>query len=268
MDSLSLTLILLAAFVHVLPHVLLKGVEERGAFVWWMLAVNVVLYAPVLLLGPVPNAAWPYILASGAVEAVYIFTLSRAYATGDVSVVYPLARGSSPMFLLAFATLVLREPITIAGVVGVALIAIGILLGARMRWNGWALLSGAAIATYTTIDKAASPLVHPLPYIYLVLLVNLLIYTPFMRMETIRATWNAARWRIVIAAATAPMAYVLVLTAMRRGALASYAGAIREVSVVVAAIAGVVIFRERAGIERVIGAIVIVAGVVVIALRG
>ena len=268
MDSLSLALILLAAFVHIIPHLVLKGAEERGAFIWWMLFLNAILYAPVLLLGPIPKGAWPFILGSGAVEAIYIFTLSRAYATSDISVVYPLARGSSPVFLLVFATLVLHEPLTAAGIVGIALIAAGILLGARMQWSGWAVLSGAAIAAYTMIDKAASRLIHPLPYIYLVLFVNLVLYTPFMRVDTIRATWKAARWRIVIAAATTPLASALVLTAMRRGALASYAGAIREVSIVVAAIAGVVLFRERAGIERVIGAIMIVAGVLLIALRG
>ncbi|HVR40269.1 MAG TPA: EamA family transporter [Thermoanaerobaculia bacterium] len=272
MDSFALTIIIVSAFVHVIPHLAIKGAAtDRDAFVWWMLAANAVLYVPVLALGDVPRAAWPFIIGSGIVEAIYIFVISRAYASGDVSLVYPLARGSAPVFLLAFATFVLHEPLTIAGIAGVLLIAIGVLWGRRFALDAaslWSLLAGILTATYTTIDKAGVRLMNPLTYIYLTLFVTFLVYTPFMRWTSIRATLASARWRILVAGAAMPLAYALVLVAMRRGALASYAGAVREVSIVVAAIAGAMFFRERVGTARIVGAITIVAGVVLIALHG
>lgn len=281
MNALSLALILAAALVHVVPHAAIKGAAERTAFVWWMLAGTVVLYVPLLWFDGMPSPrAWLFILASGAIETAYLLAISRAYAVGDLSVVYPLARGSAPLFLIVFSLFVLREPLTRAGAGGILLIAAGVYLvgGGHLRGLprsagiGWAFAAGLTTALYTTIDKMGVRLVHPLTYIYLVMLVGWIGYTPvtLMRAGTagIRRTLAASPLRVLAAAASMPLAYALVLIAMRLGTFASYAGSVREVSVIVASAVGVFAFGEKATALRMLGAVLILGGVMLIAVGG
>jgi drug/metabolite transporter (DMT)-like permease len=276
LHSLALVLILVAAFVHVIPHAAIKGAADRTAFVWWMLAGTVVLYAPSVFLDRMPSPrAWLFILASGVMEVLYLFAISRAYATGDLSVAYPLARGSAPLFLIVFSLFVLREPLTPAGVCGVMLIAAGVYLvggGHLVRPHHlfWPLAAGVTTATYTTIDKLGVRLVHPFLYIYLVLVVGLIGYTPLVLLHSgaagLRRTFDAKR--VLLGALTMPLAYALVLVAMRLGMLASYAGSVREVSVIVASGVGAVAFGEKVTAARIAGAAAILGGVGMIALSG
>ena len=281
LNALSLALILVAALVHIVPHAAIKGAADRTAFVWWMLGGTVVLYVPALWLDVMPAPrAWLLILASGAVEVVYLLSISRAYSTGDLSVVYPLARGSAPLFLIVFSLFVLREPLTRAGAGGVLLIAAGVyLVGGghlfglpRSAGLGWAATAGLTTALYTTIDKIGVRYVHPLTYIYLVMLVSWIFYTPVTLLRSgrqgIRATLTASPLRVALAAAAMPLAYALVLIAMRLGTFASYAGSVREVSVIIASAVGAVAFGERVTKLRMAGAALILAGVVLIAVSG
>ncbi len=126
----ALALIVLAAFVHVVPHVAIKGAREGPHFIWWMLFVNGIAYAPLLWFahGPLSLRAVAFIVASGLAEIAFLVALSRAYATGALSVVYPLSRGTAPLFLLLFAIAFLHERPTIAGMTGLLLIACGVYL--------------------------------------------------------------------------------------------------------------------------------------------
>jgi len=284
LSSFALSLILIAAFIHVIPHAAIKGARDGTAFVWWMLLGNAVFYSPVLVLTRgLPPHALIFIVASGLTEVLYLYAISRAYATGALSIAYPLARGSAPLFLLASAALLLHEPITIRGAIGIFLIAAGVYLinltslgewlaplrALRESSPRWAIVAGLMTAGYTTIDKVGIRYTHPLLYIYLALVVTLIVYTPLMLFFTgwqrMRETAAASPWRVVIAGATMPLAYVLVLIAMKSGTLASYAGSVREVSVIVASFAGVLLFGEKVHVPRVLGAISILAGIVLIA---
>jgi drug/metabolite transporter (DMT)-like permease len=288
MPPLALTLILAAALVHVVPHAAIKGARDRDAFVWWMLAVNAVVYSFLLFVRELPSTAnlWMLIGASAAIETLYLFAISRAYASGALSVVYPLARGSAPLFLLGFSLLVLHERLTVAGACGVVAIAAGVylinlpsfaewrapLLALRLPSPRWALSAGFMTAVYTSIDKLAIRFVDPLLYIYLVLAATLLFYTPLALRTTgwsaMRETFATAPMRVVIAGIGMPLAYGLVLLAMRMGVPASYAGSVREVSVIVAAIVGIAAFGERVTLPRLAGACVIAGGIVAVAWRG
>jgi drug/metabolite transporter (DMT)-like permease len=276
LHSLALVLILVAAFVHVIPHAAIKGAADRTAFVWWMLAGTAIVYAPSVFLDVMPSPrGWLFILASGALEVLYLWAISRAYEKGDLSVAYPLARGSAPLFLIVFSLFVLREPLTAAGVCGVILIAAGVyLVGGghlvRPQHVVWPIAAGLTTALYTTIDKLGVRLVHPFLYIYLVLVVGLIAYTPLILLRCgvagLRRTFDAKR--VLIGALTMPLAYALVLVAMRLGMLASYAGSVREVSVIVASGVGAVAFGEKVTAGRIAGAAAILAGVAIIALSG
>lgn len=279
MSAYALALILVAAFVHVIPHVAMKRARDRNAFIWAMLGATSVIYAPVAILGRAPEArGWRFILASAAVEVVFLYVVSRMYARGDLAVAYPIARGSAPLFLLVPSIVLLHERPAPAGIAGILLIAAGVFFlgfAAPLReihpaTAAWPLVAGMLTATYTVIDRQGVRLVEPMLYIELVLLLGLVLYTPLALRQS---GWAAMREavmktpiRVLIAGATMPLAYALVLIAMRSGAPASYAGAVREASVLVAFGIGVLAFGEKLTPARIGGALAILAGVVAISV--
>jgi drug/metabolite transporter (DMT)-like permease len=279
MSAYALALILLAGFVHVIPHAAMKRAVHRTAFIWAMLGATCVFYAPVVLFSRAPSTrGWMFIAASAVVEVAFMYAVSRMYAHSDLAVAYPIARGSAPLFLLIPSIVFLHERPAAAGIFGIVLIAIGVFfLGggtppgqpARTSAFRWALTAGMLTATYTAIDRQGVRVVEPMLYIYLVLLAGFILYTPL----TLRQSrWSAMRdvlantpGRVILAGVTMPLAYVLVLIAMRSGALASYAGAVREVSVLVAFCVGVMVFGEKVTPARIGGAVAILAGIIAIA---
>jgi drug/metabolite transporter (DMT)-like permease len=283
-----LLLILGSAVIHVVAHVALKRARDRTAFVWWELLWGGVLFAPVLLAGawPLPPLAYAIMALSAVFEALYFGLIARAYQFGDLSVVYPLARGTAPLFLVVWAALFLAERPTWGGVTGVALIALGLYLINLPGLAAWlaplralrdagprlALLAGLCISLYTVTDRAGIALVDPLLYTYLALWMTFVLLTPYtLRRVGVRglaAELRSSRLGSVVAGFTTLAAYAIVLYAMRAGAPASYAGAVREISVVFGAVVGVVLLKERGSYMRVLGAAGVAGGVAVIALLG
>lgn len=284
----SLALILGSALLHVVAHVALKRARDRASFVWWMLLWGGLLYAPVVVLvrQAIPPEAWAIMAVSAVFEALYFATIAQAYRHGGLSLVYPLARGTAPLFLLVWSALFLAERLSWAGAGGVVLIAFGLYLinlpslGAwREPLRAWrqpaprlALAAGLCISLYTAIDRAGIRRVEPLLYTYLALLVTTLILTPY----TLRAVgwaglWaelRSSRFSSVAAGFTTLAAYAVVLYAMQAGVPAGYAGAVREISVVFGAVLGVWLMKEHGSLMRVMGAASVAAGVAVIALAG
>jgi drug/metabolite transporter (DMT)-like permease len=284
----NLLLLLAAAGVHVITHIALKRSRDRSAFVGWMLLWAAILFSPILLLNraPIPPIGWGLMLFSSVFEAGYFIAIALAYRGADLSVVYPLARGTGPVLLLVWSALILREPLTAAGGIGVALIALGLYvinlprLGAwrqplaALRQSGprWALAAGACISGYTAIDKVGIGYVPPLLYTYLALWITLLWVGAWTLWHVGRRglldEWRLSRVGIVVAGFTTLSAYGLVLLAMAGGTPASYAGAIREVSVVLGAAYGVFVLKEQGGPMRLAGAGLVAAGVAAIGLLG
>ena len=282
----NLALILASAVIHVVAHVALKRARDRMAFVWWMLFWGGVLFFPVLFFArlAVPPVVWGIMTVSAIFEALYLVAITRAYRLGDLSLVYPLARGTAPLFLLLWTTLFLSDRITPGGAGGIALIAAGLYI-INLPWVGawlqplrslsqpaprWALLAGLCISLYTFVDRAGIQQLDPLVYNYLVLWLTLLLVTPLaLRRVGLPGLWaelRVSRFTGVVAGFTTMAAYTMVLYAIRWGTPASYAGAVREVSVVFSGIVGVVFLKEQAPAARPVGSILIVAGLVLIAL--
>ena len=289
MTLFNLLLILASAVVHVVAHVALKRARDRTAFVWWMLIWGGVLFFPLAVLRwqSIPPAALGIMAASAVFEALYFYAIARAYRHGDLSIVYPLARGTAPLFLLLWSSLFLADRLTAGGAAGVGVIAIGLYLINLPRlgaWSQplrsllgqpgprWALLAGVCISLYTLIDRFGIQLVDPLLYTYLALWLTVALITPITLREVgrhgLRAELAASKWSSVLAGATTMIAYAMVLYAIRAGTPASYAGAVREISVVFGAAAGVLLLKERGSAMRVAGALCVAAGVAVIALLG
>lgn len=288
MTTANLLLLLVSACIHVVAHVGLRRTPDRSAFVWWMLLWSVILFSPVVLLvrTGLNRGAWTCILISSVFEALYFVAIAKAYQGGDLSIVYPLARGSAPAILLIWSTLVLREAVTWGGVLGVLVIVCGLYLsnlpglGAwleplrRLRSAAprWALLAGLATSLYTAVDKVGVSYAVPILYTYVAVCITWAWLTPFTLISTgwrrISAELSTSRFFAPLAGFTTLAAYALVLMAMQRGTLASYAGAIREFSVVIAAGIGVLVFKEASGPMRIAGSVLVALGVGMIAVLG
>jgi|MudIll2142460700_1097286.scaffolds.fasta_scaffold34462_2 drug/metabolite transporter (DMT)-like permease len=288
MSTLGLALLLVSACIHLVTHVAIKASRNRDAFVWWMLLWDAVLFAPVLVLlwEPFPAEAWKYILLSSVFEATYFFAIGKAYRGGDLSVVYPLARGSAVVFLLVWSVTLLHEQITRGGIGGVLVIAAGLYLinlprlGAwreplrSLRSSGprWALFAGVSTSLYTAIDKVGIGFVQPFIYTYLALLVTLVWLTPvsfaLVRWPELKRELRYSNWRAVLAGFTTMAAYALVLISMSLGTPATYAGAVREFSVVLGGIYGVTVLKEQGGRLRILGSVLVALGIALIGLLG
>jgi drug/metabolite transporter (DMT)-like permease len=284
----SLLLLLGSACLHVVVHVALKRTQDRASFVWWMLLWCTILYLPILFLvrGEIPPLGWLMIVLSSVFEATYFIAIAKAYRGGDLSVVYPLARGTAPALLLLWSTAILRERLAVGGVAGVVLIAIGLYvinlprLGAwreplrALRQTGprWALLAGLSTSLYTAIDKVGVGLVTPLLYVYVALCVTTLWLTPVTFREV---GWQALKQELrasplwtVVAGFMTLAAYGIVVVTMRMGTPASYAGSVREFSVVLGAAYGVWVLKESGGPMRIAGSLLVAGGAAMIGMFG
>lgn len=290
MLGLSLILLLIAAVLHALSNALIKGSRDKLAFTWWMLTAHVIIGWPLLLLiGSPPPIGWLIVIVSGLIEAVYFITLTRAYALGDLSQVYPIARGSAPLFVLLWAVLLLGEVPTIGGVGGILLIVAGLylvnlpslaewsqpLIGLRSPAARWALFTGLLISIYSSLDKVGVRYIAPLPYLYLFLAVTWLAlsaqWLDAKRRMALRAELRPDGMRRLLGAAAVAVlgggAYALVLAALRISPV-SYVSPVREVSVVIGAWIGVRFMGEAGGRLRVLASMAIAGGIALIALVG
>jgi drug/metabolite transporter (DMT)-like permease len=283
----ALLLVLAAACLHAGYILAIKQAEDKNLFTFWALAAGAVLFLPVLLFQPaLPARIWPYAILSGFLEVVYILILVKAYKLGDFSLVYPILRGAAPAFLALLAFLFLGERPSPAGWLGLALLFIGLLIVggggiyAQIRKNpqhiappaiGVALFGALLIACYSTVDGAAVHLASPSAYTILALNLTwifaappiLIHYGPRQTIAVARSHWK----RIAVVGFLMTFTYTLVLTAYSIGRV-SYAGALRESSVVLGALAGWLWLGEDFGLLRTLGAILIAAGIVVIAVMG
>lgn len=281
----ALGLLLVAAMMHTTWNLLVKRAKEKQVFIWWSLIAGIFIFSPLLLSSSLSLISiWPFFMSSALVEAIYYITLIRAYENGDFSLVYPMARGAAPAFLLIWATFFLGERPQLFGLIGIALLVFGLVMVGGNTW--WTLrkstgLSKSAlllalgvaccISVYTTIDGAAVHHVSPLPYTVLVIALTALFITPVV-MKRYGKTAIADEWRanwlsITLVGLFTLLAYILALKAYTM-ARVSYAGSVREISVVFAAFVGWRWLGESFGVLRLVGAIFIFAGILVIAFAG
>ncbi|MFL5654557.1 MAG: EamA family transporter [Ktedonobacteraceae bacterium] len=285
MPPIALALLLVAAVLHTGWNLFVKRAGEKQVFTWWGLVVGSICFAPLLLLSQsFPLRVWPYVIFSALVEGAYYIILTRAYEHGDFSLVYPMARGAAPAFLVIWAVLFLGERPRLAGFVGLALIVLGlVIVGGNTWWSlrkttalsgsgiGLALGVALCISIYSAIDGAAVRIVAPLPYTVLVISLSTVFITPVILVRyggrAAAAEWRTNWFRIVIVGILMLLSYMLVLQTYAI-AHVSYAGAIREISVVFAAFIGWRWLGEGFGLLRLLGASVIFVGILVIAIAG
>jgi drug/metabolite transporter (DMT)-like permease len=284
-SALAILLVLSAAVLHATWNYLAKRTYGGVPFVWLYSAAAAIIYAPLIvvlfLTTTVPLGAPQlfFIGVSSILQLIYFLLLTRGYQIADLSLVYPLARGTGPMLSTALAILLFGERPSLIAVFGAVLIAFGIFVltgnPRKLRQSEarqgiiFALLTGVTIASYTLWDKQAvsTYLVPPLLLNWGVMLVHTLVLLPLIRTrwDAVRREWRDHRNRVVGISILSPLAYILVLTALTFSPV-SYVAPMRESSVLIGTIMGARLLAEGDTRRRMIGAGIIVCGIVTIGL--
>ena len=291
MDPFVIALVAVSAVLHVAWNVRLKTAGDP------LRAATIGMAAATVVIVPVGIAAWviggqPVLppegivlgVVSGTIEAGYFILLSAAYRRGDLSVVYPIARGTAPLLAVAIGVLVLGERLGVAGTIGVGLLLLGFLL-LQQPWRAlqghgldpsvlFALATGVTIATYSAVDRVGARLIHPLTYaaiLWVVTAIVLLVWVRVVAGGDLRAGGAEQIRRAVVGGFLTLGAYLLILYALSVAPLSGVAP-LRESATVLAAAWGSVKLGEavsRGDSARRIGAsVAIVVGALLLAVGG
>jgi len=288
----ALALVLVAAVVHAAWNLSAKRVLGGGArFVFLYYTVSAIVFVPIVAVALVledQRPQWTWLLAAvvtAVFHVAYGVVLQRGYAVGDMSVVYPLARGTGPLLSVLAAVLLLGERPGPIGLLGAFLVVAGVLVistgkpeahlvspahtKARRAGVGYGLLTGVTIAAYTLWDahSVTGLSVPPVIYFGSGCLVQSLLLVPYAmrdRAGTARL-WRAHRRDVLTVALLSPLAYLLVLFAMRMAPVSLVAPA-RELSIVFGGVAAWLMFGEPNVIRRFVGSLVVLAGITAIAV--
>lgn len=288
----ALALVVLAGFIHACWNIAAKKAGGDVRFAAFTSVVLMVFWAPVgLWMGwqHVPSwglLEWALVLASALLHIVYFIVLLRGYRQADLTVVYPLARGSGPLLSSMVAVVVLGEQISALGLVGILGVVGGVFLiaGGPGLWKAahdphqqarvrtgifYGAITGLFIASYTVVDGYAVKvaLMSPILVDYFGNLVRLVLLSPTLLRDRPEVTrlWREQRPYALIVGIFSPVSYVLVLYALQVAPLSHVAPA-REVSMLFAALLGGHLLGEKDRGPRIAGAVLIAAGVMALGM--
>lgn len=274
MDAHIIFIVLAAAFFHAVWNASVKLGGDKILSLAGIMTVTFVMVLPLAPIVGLPHAdSWPYLLASAALHFGYYLSLASAYRYGDFAQSYPVARGAAPILVTLWGVFVLREALSgieLASAIGVIG---GIMIFATRRLSAVlherkallsALITSCFIAAYTLVDGIGGRLSMNIPayMVWLSILdgapmaLYVLSQRPF---SEVRA--QAARWRVnLLGAVLSLTAYWMVVWAMSQAPIA-LVSAIRETSIIIAALIGAYYFKEPAGKRRIVASIVIFASI-------
>jgi drug/metabolite transporter (DMT)-like permease len=289
----ALVLVLAAGLFHAIWNLLAKRAGGGGApFVWLYTALSALLYAPLAavvasLLGQTRMGPLGllFVLGTAVLHVGYFLSLQKGYSVGDLSVVYPLARGTGPLLASAAAVALFGERPGPVAVLGILLIGSGVFVlawepggatdaspaqkRARRLGVAYGVLTGAFIAGYTLWDKqAVSGLaLSPVLYYWAALAVETVILSPtaLRHRDEVGAAWRSYRQEALGVAILSPLSYLLVLTALVFAPVSHVAPA-REVGILIGTALGGGLLEEGGAPRRLLAAGAIVAGIVALAL--
>lgn len=272
MSTAAFLLVLASAVLHASWNLLIKASGDRLVTAAGQVVLGAVAFSPVLLVTGVPWGALHWVALSAIIHLLYGLSLVAAYERGDLSAVYPIARGTAPALVTIGAVVLLGDRVGLAGVVAVVLIVGGIvgigLTGAR-HGMGWAIITGLFITTYTLVDgHAVRGLESAVGYTAMLAIGNAAVYLATVLgirgvqgvVRGVRTEW----WKQLLGGSASVLAYMLVLAAARLAPL-GLVSAVRETSVIIGALAGWLILREPLGGRRLLAAASIAVGLVIVA---
>jgi drug/metabolite transporter (DMT)-like permease len=283
--AIALTLVLLSAVTHATWNLIAKraagGPTFNFLFDWLSVLVCLPLATGQVVLQPTP-VGWieaVFFVGSGVLHTAYFLLLGQGYRVGDLSLVYPLARGLGPMLSTAAAVLFLGEHPSGLALAGAVAIGIGVFVLAgdprRLRASQagqsvvFALLTGVVIAGYTLWDKQAVSVVNmpPILYFYLFTVVRAVLLTPYalLHWDQAKVEWRLHKKHALGIAVLSPVSYILVLYALAVSPV-SYVAPAREIGILLGAMMGARWLSESDVQRRMGGAVAMVLGVIALAI--
>jgi drug/metabolite transporter (DMT)-like permease len=279
-------LVLLSSSVHVLWNTLVKQSEDKPSFAWLTTLVATFVLLPAfgasrwLRPGTLGPPAWGWAALSGLFEALYIVFLFGAYGRADLSVVYPLSRGVAPLVTLVLGGRLLGDSVSpvhgtavltiVAGVTSVAVSSRDPMRHALGR-SGLLLAfgTGCMIGGYHLVDRRAMSMAEPpspLEYLFLVHLFMSAFITLWFGLclrqgRELLSEWATNRLGVLMVGICIPAAYFLIVLALRYGNV-TYVAAGRNIGIVLSTLVGFLFLKERASWGRMVGSLLILAGVV------
>lgn len=286
MSPAAIALVLAAAVAHASWNLFGKQAAETGAaFFVWLLAVSAgIIYLPVVIVTVIitrPHLSglnWLFLAGTGLLHGGYFLFLQLGYRIGDLSLAYPIGRGTGALLAAVAGIVLLGERPTLIGYAGILAIVTGVVvIGLPERAItstaagaiGFALVTGLFIGIYTIWDKYAVATLHTGPVLqgYAGFPLMAAVFTPFVLRDraTLAKVWHSFRPQVLGAAVLSPLAYMLVLLALSFTAVSAVAPA-REVSVLFGVLLGGRLLGEGSLTRRLVAAAAIVAGIIAIAI--
>lgn len=307
MNNLALILVLASCTTHAAWNLMCKKSSKTPAFFWMASATVLVAATPAFFLlggarflGAVPPRFWLYLAMSGAFMCGYFACLAAAYRHGDISVVYPLIR-STPIFVLLLAGLLLGQKPSWLAVAGIVLVVVGcfVLPLKRLKFGPeginrntyfnraslWALGAALCSSGYTLTDDVVMDTINRLEELrfaeglrgafyyeylqYAAITIGLLpVSLLFDRPAGLRRALGTEKRSAAAVGALIFVTYLLVLWAYANASMVAYVAGLRQMSIVLGVLGGVLLFKEPGGRTRILAAAVIVAGLVLIGFAG
>lgn len=284
MNSQTLTLIFIAALLHAVWNIILKETQDNLTALWLQMLVTVIYLMPFSLIcfGLPAKESLPTLLFSGIMQAAYYVLLGKCYQSGNLSIVYPLTRGSAPVFVCIFSLVLGLETLTFPVFLSLLLIVFGIYIVNMPALNFKSILApfktlaqdpstrlsmlvGVVIALYTLSDKVNVRYTSPFIVYAVITLIPTVLLAPLLcKKEKVKAELaGKGKFRIVGISVFMVAAYCLVLLAMTN-CNASYISSIREVSVVFVALYTSLRSKNPDWQPKIIGSVIIFTGIVLV----
>ena len=290
MSALAIALVLLSALFHAIRSLFTKESGDKQVFLWLYSLFALLFFAPLFFyflfrVGITNPAAYAWCAGSGFIHFLYWIFLTHSYREGDLSHVYPIMR-SSPALVLVVAVLFLGEHVSVQGVAGILLVAVGVyainmrrITGADLlaplksisneRSTQFAFLTMISVAFYSIVDKMAVAVIHPILFAFLHLFWGMCCYTPYIVLtknaDTIRKEWHTGFIRIIMSGVIGITGYAMILVAFTIERV-SYIVGLRQTSIVFAVLMGSHLLKEKHRNIRLAGALIIFSGGFLISL--
>ncbi|MFT5006008.1 MAG: drug/metabolite transporter (DMT)-like permease [Paracoccaceae bacterium] len=277
MSVATFAIVLAAAVLHASWNAMLKVTPDKTATIGLISLGHVTVGAALLFIAPLPAAAsWPYLAASTLIHYAYYFLLARSYRIGDLSQVYPIARGIVPVLVALGAQASVGETLPLQVWIGVLTVSAGVMLlsagaifgHASRAVIGIAVTTGIFIAAYSIADglgvRQANSALGYIAWLF-VLEAPVVLYVGYLRRKSVQQIPRRALLLGVFGGMISALAYGLVIYAKEFSAL-GIVSALRETSVLFASMIGVILLGERPWRSRLLAALVVFAGVIIIAL--
>lgn len=286
MSTQALLLVVTAALMHAVWNLIVKKTNGSLPFIWLVSVVSAVIYLPFVIRQlthhEIQSTAALYIFASvsAILHLLYFVILQVGYGKADLSLVYPLARGTGPLLSASGAMLFLGERPGWMAISGIVLIILGILsmTGLKLRFSDdvklkagtfYGIITGLFIAAYTLWDKVAvasyeiSPLV--LTFASMILPMGVLLPKALRKKREVRREIREHWKHILVVAVFSPLSFILVLIALKTTPV-TYVAPVREVSIVFGVFLGANVLKEADSKRRIIAALIMLAGISLLAI--